>query len=154
MTDVSITTKGITFTFENGEVDKVTSSIQTGIENSEVTQAGPMGSYNYDFEGVKKIITINGTLFESSSSRTSTGTVTTLLAQKQWLESLCNGDQGDIEFNSNYESQSVFNSLSATSPYVSSFTSTKVMIDSMNFSEVTGDPERIRYQISFKVGQP
>lgn len=151
---VSFTTKGITFTFQDSDVNKVVSSISTGIENTEITQSGPMGSYNYDFEGVKKTITLNGQLTEADTSRTSSGTVTTILLQKQWLESLANGEQGNIEFDSTYESQSVLNAQSASSPLLASFTSTKVMVDSINFTENQGEVEQLQFQIVLLVGSP
>lgn len=151
---VSFTTKGITFTFQDSDVNKVVSSISTGIENTEITQSGPMGSYNYDFEGVKKTITLNGQLTEADTSRTSSGTVTTILLQKQWLESLANGEQGNIEFDSTYESQSVLNAQSASFPLLASFTSTKVMVDSINFTENQGEVEQLQFQIVLLVGSP
>ena len=52
-----------------------------------------------------KVITLTGTLFETTSSRTSSGSTTTILEQKQFLEQNLSGIQTATTFTSNYESE-------------------------------------------------
>ena len=129
MTNVSFEVGGITFTFQDGDIDKCKSTIQSNIENSMVTGMGPMGAYNYDFDGCSKTIEISGNLTKATTDRTSSGTCKTILEQKKWLESLVNGNQGNITFISNYESQSVDVSTGASSPNQSHFTDTTAKVE-------------------------
>jgi hypothetical protein len=152
MADVTLTVDGKTFTFNEGDVSKVNESITARPENTEVTKSGPMGSYNYDFEGCTKIITISGVLTEAASTRIPGYLITTIYSQKQWLESLANGDQKPITFTSTYATQSILSAVSATPPFQGAFTSTKCMVDSMSFDENGGDPSKIKFSMSFRVG--
>ena len=51
MANVTLTVDSITFTFNEGDINKCKSTIQSNIENSMITGMGPMGAIIYDFEG-------------------------------------------------------------------------------------------------------
>jgi len=152
MAVVTLTTNGITFTFNASDVVKVEETGATKPDNVEIATVGPMGTLNYDYEGVSKIIVVEGVLTEASTSRTSTGTVTTIIAQKQWLESLGNGSQETILFTSTYGTQSVLQKSGAVSPYQAQFASTEVMLGAFKFTEMTGKPTQLQFSLTFVVG--
>jgi len=153
MTAVTLAVNGITFTFQDGDVEGCKSNIQSNIENSMITGTGPMGAYNYDYEGCGKTIEITGSLTVATTDRTSSGTCKTISAQKQWLESLINGYQEIITFTSNYESNSVDTTTGASSPNQAHFTNTTCKVESMSFDEEGGNPLELPYRMTFKVGQ-
>ena len=148
----SITTGGVTFTFQDGNVHTVESSLNSGIENNP-TKGGPMRGRNWDNNGCTKTITLKGALTAAVSTRTSTGTVTTIYSQKQWLESLVNGSQSAITIDTTYEDQSVLDKTPATSPFQGAFTSTKILVQTMRFTERAGEPNRLDFEIVFVVGE-
>jgi len=153
MANMTLTVDGITFTFQNGDIDKCKSTIMSNIENSMVTGMGPMGAYNYDFEGCSKTIEISGNITPATTNRTSSGTCMTILAQKQWLESLVNGNQGVITFVSNYESETVDISTGVVAPNQAHLTPTKCKISNMSFDEESGNPLQLPFRMSLMVGQ-
>ena len=153
MTNISLTVDSVTFTFQNGDIDKCKSTIQSNIENSMITGMGPMGAYNYDFEGCSKTLDISGNITPSTDDRTSIGTCKTILAQKQFLESLVNGNQTVITFVSNYEEYTVDISSGASSPNQAHLTATKCKVASMSFDEQGGNPLQLPFRMSLMVGQ-
>jgi len=152
MTDISFLVNGITFVFAEGEVLSIQSSYMPDIENVPLSKTGPMNAYNYDYNGVQKSINIKGVLF-ATTTRVSGYSIDSIVEQKQWLESLCNGDQGAIKFTSNYESSSILSTTGATPPYQAAFTNTYVMIKTMNFTELEGKTDHIEFNINMMVGQ-
>jgi len=129
---------GVTFTFNEGDVDAVETTIQADPQNTELAGTGPANSPGYDYGSVKKTIQIKGRLTQADTSRTSSGTVTTIDNQKQWLESILNGVQVSIKFTSTYDEFSVLGQAGATPPYQSAFGDTYVFIKSMSFNEKEG----------------
>jgi len=153
MTDTTLTTvSGITFTFLPESMGDIDTIIDAQPENITIPGNGPAGNFNYDYEGVSKIIVLNGSLIEADTTRTSTGTVKTIEDQKKWLESVANGAQGALTFTSNYDSQSVSTEAGASSPYQASFSDTKVMIQNMRFKERSGKPSELPFTIALVVG--
>ena len=152
MTDVTLTMNGITFTFNEGDVDKITSKIITNIDPINLAISGPMGTIVYDQEGASKNISITGKLTVATTTRISGYTITTLLAQKQWLESLAGGNQTAITLTSNYETQSVLSNYGATAPFQGAFTSTTGKIASLEFTEEEANPDQLPFSITFEVG--
>jgi len=153
MTNISLTVDSITFTFQDGDIDKCKATIQSNIENSMVTGMGPMGAYNYDFEGCSKTIEISGNITPATTDRTSTGTCKTILAQKQFLESLVNGNQGIVTFVSNYETYSISITSGAVSPNQAALSATTCKVISMSFDEEGGNPLQLPFRLSLMVGQ-
>jgi hypothetical protein len=153
MATPTLTVGGITFTFNDGDCKKVDEDIQSEMENATVGGKGPMGSTNYDYTGVIKLITITGFLTEAASTRVSGGyTITSILAQKQWLESLVNGQQTAVTFTSTYSTQSVLGTTGASAPYKGSFTSTKAFVQKAKFTEVEGKPSVLEFSLTLQVG--
>lgn len=151
-TDVSLTTNGITFTFAAGEVDRVESTIIANTEQQELPSQGPANALLLDTNGPIKTLSISGILYETASSRTTSGTITTILSQKQWLESLINSNQSTVIFTSNYESQTVLDST-GVSPFQAGFTTTPVKVEQLKFTEEEGNPNLLRFEMTLRVGQ-
>ena len=151
-----------TFTFNPGDVDKITSTITTELDVIAIPLTGPMQNFIYDFEGVKKMITVTGKLTLATSSRISpTYTVTSILNQKQWLESICNGAQNNaITFVSNYEKYSVSSDVSNNPPYFSDAPTgssalnvpTTVKITKLDFTEEEANPDQLPFILVLEVG--
>jgi hypothetical protein len=149
---VTITSGGTTFTFNDGDVKKITSSIGSKAEQQEIASTGPLQTYLYDYDGCLKTITISGYLTPASSTRVSGYSIDAIVEQKQWLESLVNGAQTTITFVSDFESLSVLGSTSPTAPYKGSFGYTTGMIQDMSFTQSEGDPNRLQFSITILVG--
>lgn len=142
MTAPTITSGGVTFTFNEGDVENISSSLNANLDADSMPMTPPTDSLMFDFTGVIKSITLSGKLSNSGSTRLSTGTATTIDAQRQWLEKIVNGEQAGITFVSNYSSS--YNG--------STFVSSPCMIASMEFNEVTGEPASLQFRISLNVG--
>lgn len=134
---------GVTFTFESGEVASVQSDIVSDIDPLALPASGPSQTFLFDYAGVLKNIILQGVLFETSTSRTDSGTTTTILQQKQWIEKNLNGQQTANTFSSTYDSQT-YNG--------SSFETTKIMFSKVSFTERSGDPESLAFTINLIVG--
>ena len=144
MADVTIKNgSGVTFTFAQGEIEKVRSGTGADIDQTALPAAGPSEAFLFDFEGVKKVIQINGALFETTTTRTSSGVTKTILEQKQWLEQNLNGAQTAVNFTSTYETQTFDGS---------SFEQTQVMWGNIEFEENAGDPEELPFSLTLLVG--
>ncbi len=145
MTDVTLTGQDdATFTFAQGEIVKVKSTTAAEVEVNALPGSGPSSAIGFDFNGVLKLITISGVLFETSSSRVDTSSVTTILEQKQWIEKQFNGLQLPKGFTSNYESQT-FNG--------DTFVATKVFKGRFEVNETEGSPEALPITITLLVGE-
>ena len=134
---------GVTFTFADGEVDTVRSAINADIDQTPLPTSAPSQAFLFDFEGVRKIITVKGSLFDNGANRISSGTAITILAQKQFLEKALDGLQTAVDFTSTYESQTFDGT---------SFVSTKVMWGTIAFDEIAGDVEVLPFTMTLVVG--
>lgn len=152
MADVTLTIGSYTFTFNEGDVKKVTESIAGTADQQEIAGAGPMSAYVQDYDGVKKVIKVEGHLTVAASTRIPGYTITTIFQQKQWLESVLNGSQTQITFTSTYATQSILSAGAATPPYLGSFTSTKAKKGFITFYENEGDPSRLQFDATLLVG--
>ncbi len=150
---VTLTTGGYTFTFQEGDINKVSSSYSTNIEPMTISKTGPLGTFIYDYEGVAKQITVTGGLTPATATRIAGYSILTILQQKKWIESVCNGNQSNIAFSSNYEAQSVDVSSTSNAPYLSTFAPTTCKIISYNFGEEEATPDHLPFTIVFEVGQ-
>lgn len=153
MGNTSLTVGSYTFVFNTSDIEKVDETIQSEHSNDAIASQGPMGAYNYDFAGTQKTVQISGVLTDSATTRVSGYTVTTILAQKQWLESLINGQQDAITLVDDYASQSVLQKSGATPPYNAAFTSTQAMAAMIKFWRTRGEPNIMNFQITLNVGQ-
>jgi hypothetical protein len=152
MVDVKLSVGAYAFIFNEGDVKKVESNIESSAEQQKVSSTAPLSARIYDYDGCTKIIVIRGKLTDASTTRVSGYSILTIAQQKYWLESLANGVQGQITFESNYESLSAISSASATAPYLASFSTTKCKISNMKFDEVEGLPNQLEFSISLMVG--
>lgn len=150
---IKFTVNGYTFEFEEGEIDTVECTINANLENVPISSTGPLGGYVYDYEGVGKFIVIKGKLFDTNTTRVVGYTITTIQLQKEWLESLCYGNQSNITFQSNYERNSVVSGASATAPNLASFNSTTCKVASLKFIEREATPDLLEFEITLIVGQ-
>lgn len=151
MADVSLTANGRTFTFQSGDCQIVESTITPELDVTPITQSGPRGTRVYDYAGVNKVIRLSGFLTPASSTRVQFYSITSVLEQKQWLESICNGNQSAITFSSTYEGQSVTGS-GGTVPYNASFGTTTVFVTSLKFTETAGKGQPLAFEMSLVVG--
>lgn len=144
MTAVTIKNKsGVTFTFQNGDMKGIQPDIQSQPDISPLPGSPPANTLIIDLGGVQKKLTITGALSLATSSRTDTGSVTTILEQKQWLEELQDGAQTPLDFTSNYDSQSLSSS---------GYTQTKIVITRVFFDEQHGNPNELPFTIVGIVG--
>lgn len=134
---------GTTFTFAAGEIKSVRSVISADVEQLAFPGIGPALANNFDFNGPLKLITISGDLFETTASRIDTGSVTTILEQKQWLEGNINGFQSAATFTSTYDSQTHDGS---------SFVNTQILFGQLDINETSGEPEFLPFTLSLLVG--
>ena len=153
MTNVSLDISGITFTFQDGDVNTCKGAPSSNLDNSMISGTGPMSAYNYDYEGCGKSINISGVLTPADTDRTSTGTCKTILAQKQWLESLINGQQESISITSRYESTSVDTTAGNTDPQQANFEQTYCMVQSMTFEESAGNMAQLPFNMTLLIGE-
>ena len=144
MADVTFTNKSATvFTFAQGEVNSVRSQTRADVEQTALPVSGPIDAFLFDFNGPVKIITITGQLFLTSSSRTDTGSTTTILEQKQWLEQNIDGLQSATRFTSTYEAQTFDGAT---------YQNTTVMVGETSFDEESGNPLELKFTMRFVVG--
>ena len=144
MTDVSLVgNDDVTFTFAPGEVQEVRSQSSGEIDVQKIFGSGPAGAFAIDFNGVEKVISIRGFLFQTDTTRTSSGVTTSILQQKQWLEKQLNGNQVPRSFTSNYESQSYGSGQ---------YEDTKVLMSQIQFTERAGRPDELQFSAQLLVG--
>ena len=153
MTNITLSVNNTTFTFQNGDVTSCKGAPISDLETSMITGTGPMSVYNYEYNGSGKTLTISGVLTEAESTRTSTGTTTSILQQKQWLESLINGQQKSITLINSYESESVDTTSGATIPYQARFHNTECLVNSITFEEHSGNPDQLMFNMTLSVGE-
>lgn len=161
MTNVTIENQiGQTFTFQDGDVDDVTSRTTSTPDADAMPGSFPGDAIIFDLNGSLKQITVTGKLKDSTGSNRVTGTgaptVQTILQQKMWLETLHTGDQLPVKFTSNYELytfKGTFNSTNLTTFLGGSATyDTYVVAISINFKEVAGTPNVLDYSLQLTVG--
>ncbi len=149
---VTLTANSITFTFNQGDISKISSKLTPNLDPMPLPLSGPTGVLIYDMEGVMKQITVVGALTSTSSTRISGYTITSILQQKQWIESLVNGVQSIITFVSNYEEESVSFAKVSPDPYLATFGSTTVKISSLTFDEEEANPDMLPFTLVLEVG--
>lgn len=151
MADISFTVDGKTFTFQEGEVEKISSKITSNIEPEAIPSLGPLSAYFTDYNGPIKTITITGVLMDTTYTRVAGYSVNTIIEQKQWLESMINGAQTSVTFTSNYETTTIISVLSATPPYLGGFGYTKGFIQDISFDETIGETGILNFSITLVV---
>ncbi len=155
MANVTIEDKnGNTFTFNDGDVDRISESITSEIDHSPMPMGGSMQAYAYDFNGVTKRITVSGVLTAATSSRVNNGfNIKTIKEQKQYLESLMCGNQTAMTFSSEYADESTDTESSTNLPYITTFENTTVFIEKMDFNHEAETPLALPFEISMIVAR-
>jgi len=152
---VSLTVDGTTFTFEDDEIDSIESNTTQAPDNISIVGTGAMGGYTYNYDGAKKTITVVGSLRDVTTTRVASYSINTAIEQKQWLESVFNGQTDKITFVSDYETLTPYTSSGATPPYKSAFTYTKAIGGSIRFRQTSfniGNDNLLQFNITLVVG--
>lgn len=136
---------GVVFTFEDGEVDDINAEITTGSEQYAQYFGGPADAWVFEGDGPTKIISVTGMLYETSTTRTSSGTTTTVNEQREWLEKQFVGGQLPRSFSSNYTGTT----YSVTS---GTFVPTTVLAGRCSFRESTGNVNVLQFSMYLLVG--
>ena len=141
---VTFTIGSVVFTFNTGDVTRIQSSLSSSLDFDSMPQSPPSDSLLYDYSGVTKTIQLEGSLSNNGTNRLSSGSAVTLDEQRQWIESLLNGDQGStsIIFHSNYSS--TFNGTV--------FIDSHCLIADVKWQEETGNPTGLPFTITFNIG--
>jgi len=153
---VSLAVNGITFTFADDEIDFVSSETSQSPDQVPIIGTGAMGAYAYNYNGVTKTIRVGGSLRDLPITTIGSYSINTKIEQKQWLESVFNGQTDKITFVSDYESTTPYTRSGATAPYQSAFTYTKVVAGSITFRQETfnvGNDNLLPFSITLVVGQ-
>jgi hypothetical protein len=137
-----ITSAGVSFTFNDGDVDEVRSVISSELDHEAMPMMEANAALLFDFSGVKKIISVNGVLTDTGENVLSSGSAITINEQREWLEKIINGNQSGITFQSTYTS--TYNG--------SSFVNSKCMKSTITFNERAGLPNRLSFNITLFVG--
>ena len=133
---------GAKFTFIDGDCEQITSGVSTDLDFDAMPGMTPDQAMLFDFNGVKKVITIKGRLSTNGSNVLNSGSAITIDEQRQWLEKNINGVQSGTLFKSNYTS--TWNG--------SSFADSVVLFGSVTWDETTGDPNSLPFTIQIFVG--
>jgi len=160
MTNITITKGSETFTFAEGMVDGISSTISTEIEQNVLPISGPMNNLGVDINGSIKIIVVSGNLSDQATTVSNTQNIRSKKVMKLWLEALQDGNQAALTFTSNYEDYSVLgagtyvvtdsvSSASITIP--ASFSATKVYSTNIAFDDEAGNPNLIPYTLTLWV---
>ena len=149
-----------TFTFEEGMIENVSSTTNTEIDENVLPQLGPMGNLGVDVNGVVKLITVTGRIYDTTATVASTQDIRDKLVMKLWLEALQNGAQVAKSFYNDNEYVSV--STQGTSTITDSvsgdlitiqavFVPTFVYVKQIVFGEEEGNPELIPFTLQLWV---
>jgi hypothetical protein len=145
--NVTITKSGVTFTFSDGDVERVNSDISAQLDIMPLPAGAPANTFLLDLGGATKTITVTGSLKVAATNRLSTGgPITSIADQKDWLEALINGAQSTVTFSSGYEEKTM-----GSGDVVPNQTAL-VMVSRMTFAENAGDPNQLPYTIILKAG--
>jgi len=143
----------ITFTFNDWEIESIKSTTMQTPDNTPITGTGAMGSYVYNYDGATKAITITGTIQTASTTRTSTGTVTSMVDQVKWLEGLFCGSSNSITFTSTYDSVTPDTEINAVSPFPAHYANTTVIGGMFEHDERNGEVNIVPFTLTLIVGQ-
>ncbi|NCD00107.1 MAG: hypothetical protein EOL95_10455 [Bacteroidia bacterium] len=149
---VTLTRSGITFTFLIEEISSVKSRTSQMPDRVSITGTGAMGAFIYNYEGATKDITVTGYLIDANTSRTSTGSITTIAEQKKWLEGLFAGSNTKITFSSNYEAETPDTETGFVLPYVTHYKNTTVIGGTIDFEEIEGEVNWLPFTMTLMVG--
>jgi hypothetical protein len=134
MSNPTITNGLVTFTFADGDCETVVVKKNGNLDENPLPASDSNYAFVIDFNGVLKTITLSGFITEALTTRTDIGTTTTIEAQQDWLLALVNGSQTGYTFSSTYQ------------------TGKTVYCRNVQFTEKSGDPNRVSFVIDFVEG--
>jgi len=121
----------VIFTFQDGDCDTVTSAKNGQVDVSPLPGSDSDSAFGIDINGVTRTFTLSGVLTPATSTRTSSGTTTTVQQQLDWLETLLNGTQTGHTLNTTF------------------YSSKNVFVQSINMQESSGDSGILDFTITF-----
>lgn len=144
------------FSFPDGFIGDDATSFEVEVQPTKIPVAGPMSNIGNDFSGIGKTITVNGVLYDQSSSVVTNNNITTKEQMKYWLESLTNGFQiRPCEINTPLNEYSLRSNSNET-PILGvnipgDWVKTKGYVTGISFSKVIGDVEQISFSLTIWV---
>lgn len=143
---------GEVFTFEDGMIDSVQTSITVNEPDENIIPgSGPMGNEVYDFGGATKTISVRGKLYDAQNGTvTSATTITTILQMKYWLESLISAAQAAKSWTSPLDQYSLLDGTGTTTIDSASipgtWVTTKVYVMGLEYPD---DTDHVGNQLPF-----
>ena len=134
MSNPTITNSGVTFTFQDGDCETVDIEKSGHLDENPTPGSDSDSAFVIDFNGVIKVISLHGYITPADTSRTDSGSTTTIEEQQDWLLDLVDGTQIGYTFNSTYQ------------------TNKTVYCRKCKFTEVSGDMNRVEFNIEFVEG--
>ena len=136
-----MTSDGVIFSFNDGDVDDITSALASEIDWDAMPGMTPDAALGFDFNGVKKQIDVSGTLTNTGTNRLSSGVATTIDEQRKWLEKIMNGAQSGSAFSSTYTS--TWNGVS--------WNASIILFSNITFNEKMGNPNGLNFRMTLLV---
>lgn len=125
------------FTFQDGDGQKVTEEIGSGVDDVAMPGSGSSSTLLFDFDGVINTLTLVGNLADCATTRASdNANVKTIEQQKAYLKAMVSGMQSSVAFISTFNA----------SPGID------VMIKNMTFDEEAGNPNELPFTIKLIEG--
>lgn len=132
---------GVIFSFNDGDVEDIVITISTDLDFDAMPGMTPDAAMGYDFNGVKKIIEVTGTLTDTGNNRLDSGIAITIDDQRKWLEKIMNGQQAGSAFSSSYSS--TWNGAD----WIASI----ILFGTISFNEKVGLPNGLPFRMSLFV---
>jgi hypothetical protein len=141
---VTLTTLGgIVFTFGEGDIESIQCNIGTDLDFDSMPMMTADSAMLFDFNGVKKTIRASGQICNNGTDHISgVGSAVTIDEQRKALEAMLNGSQSGITFSSNYSS--TYNG--------STFIPSTILVSNIVFTEQTGNPNNLPFEMTLFVG--
>lgn len=103
MSNPTITKDGVTFTFQDGDVEDINIKKNGNLDENPMPVSDSDMAFVMDFNGVLKTITLTGKVTVADTTRTDSGTTKTIEEQIDWLLDLVDGVQGGYTLSTTYQ---------------------------------------------------
>ena len=134
MSNPTIAKDGVTFTFQDGDISSVDIKKNAQLDTNPLPGQNTDQAFVLDFNGSLKTITVSGRITDALTTRTSSGTTTTIEQQIAWLEELVDGGQTGYTFNSTFQ------------------TNKTVFVNSVTFGEIAGEANLVEFNMEMVEG--
>lgn len=137
MTNPTITrgSDSVVFTWNPGDIIDISVAKDANLDENPLPGGDSDANFVIDFNGVSKTIRLTGKITPATTTRTSTGTTTTIAQQLAWLETLVNGAQTGHTLNTTFQS------------------SKTVYCRSFEYKEMSGNPNFAEFTIDLVEGE-